>query len=182
MKLLVLGLLTAGAIATAQAAIVDVNFAEGGLTGLAAVPPNASTATGGEVGPIGLRYDDVTNQLDVNLAYGLFGFNPLQGDYTVSHIHQAPAGSSGGVVADLAPIHSASTANSGFYSGSVFLTPAAETALYAGELYINIHSTFAPGGEIRGQLTVVPEPATVGLFSALGLIGFAGYRRRRNQA
>jgi hypothetical protein len=35
--------------------------------------------------------------------------------------------------------------------------------LSQGRAYLNIHSSFAPGGEIRGFLHLVPEPATFGI-------------------
>jgi hypothetical protein len=47
---------------------------------------------------------------------------------------------------------------------------ALETALLQGRTYINIHTTGFPGGEIRGFLGAVPEPATW----AMMLIGFLG--------
>src|SRR5436309_2390804 len=57
----------------------------------------------------------------------------------------------------------------------------AEAALIAGMLsgqtYANIHDVNFPGGEIRGQLQVVPEPGTMLLLIA-GLVPlFACYRR-----
>jgi hypothetical protein len=62
----------------------------------------------------------------------------------------------------------------------------AETALIAGmqagRSYFNIHSTFAPGGEIRGTLQqVVPEPATFSLVGGVLLVA-AVYQLRRKRA
>lgn len=64
---------------------------------------------------------------------------------TAAHIHQAAAGVNGGI------IHPFDSAVSPFRG--VFQLSAAElTALQAGNLYVNVHSTANPGGEIRGQI------------------------------
>lgn len=53
--------------------------------------------------------------------------------------------------------------------------------ILAGQAYINFHTVQFAGGEIRGQLTVVPEPATVLLTAAgIALLGLVQVRRRRN--
>jgi len=51
--------------------------------------------------------------------------------------------------------------------------------ILGGHSYINFHTNQFPGGEMRGNITVVPEPSTAVLLGT-GAIGIAvGYRRRR---
>jgi hypothetical protein len=48
----------------------------------------------------------------------------------------------------------------------------------AGKGYFNLHSSVYPGGEIRGFLEQVPEPATMALLG-IGLMGIGLARRRQ---
>jgi hypothetical protein len=133
-------------------------------------------------------------------------FSDLTGPTTVAHIHCCvdppgtvgvatypstfpgfPAGVTSGSYTSPTPIDLtlASSFTSGFvttFGGGTI--PGAEAALLAGLLagraYLNIHTSFSPGGEIRGFLApvAVPEPATLVL---LGLAGAAAIARRRRQ-
>jgi hypothetical protein len=53
------------------------------------------------------------------------------------------------------------------------------SGLLAGEAYLNIHTTFSPGGEIRDFLTLIPEPGTYALFgSALAALAIVRLRKK----
>jgi hypothetical protein len=51
--------------------------------------------------------------------------------------------------------------------------------LNSGQWYINIHTTTFGGGEIRGLISVVPEPASAALF-VLGGVCAGWYVKRKN--
>ena len=71
----------------------------------------------------------------------------LSGPATAAHIHMAPRGKPGPVIVPLCtPCTSPET-------GTATLTTAQITLLRRAGLYVNVHTTRNPGGEIRGQLT-----------------------------
>lgn len=67
---------------------------------------------------------------------------------TAAHIHEAPAGKNGGVILPLAK-----SGDSGFaVAAGAKLTDAQYAAFKEGDLYVNVHTSANPGGEIRAQL------------------------------
>ena len=108
------------------------------INGASEVDPTTSTATGFG----SFSYDDTTNQLTYDIS-----FSGLSSTETGAHIHQAPVGIDGPVIFTL-PAGSPK-------NGAVMLSASQETSLFAGELYVNIHSTNFPGGEIRGQILIL---------------------------
>ena len=124
------------------------------LTGAQEVPPNLSTATGRAV----LVYDDVTKVLSYEVT-----FSGLSSAETAAHIHgPAPPGISAAVLFALPP--------GSPKVGSVLLNPTQEGYLRDELLYVNIHSTTLPGGEIRGQIVLLTVGGEVMPVSVLELL------------
>ena len=145
--------------------------------------PPPSPATGNELG-LGIMFDSVTKALSFHVGYGsVFGFTDLAGSFGAAHLHVGPVlfpapNAAGGVIGSLAPaFHTPAGPVSGSFFGTLFLTPALEGMLFDNLIYWNIHSTAFPGGEIRGQLVVVPEPSAAMLL-LLGVLAIPLRRRR----
>jgi hypothetical protein len=64
----------------------------------------------------------------------------------------------------------------GSFSSSGTMLPATLQHVLDFNTYINIHTSFRPGGEIRGQL--LPEPSSLGLL-AVGSMALLRRRQRR---
>lgn len=179
---------------TAQAGLVQF-----GAT-LLGVNENPAVVTPGK-GTALVTYDSAAHTLLVEAT-----FSDLIGQTTVAHIHCCadapnnvgvatypgtfpgfPAGVQAGSYIGLIDLTQAASFTAGFLTnfggGTVAGAEAALVqGLYDGKAYFNIHTSFRPGGEIRGFLTPVPEPGSYTLGCLTLAAAFAGYRRRRHTA
>ena len=164
------------------------------LSGANENPSNASLGSGAAV---------VTLDLDLFTMRVQTTFAGLSGNVTAAHIHCCTTAPANVGVASQTPSFSGfphggtfgsydntfdmtltSSWNAAFITANGGTVSTAFTALVtgldAGRAYLNIHSTFAPGGEIRGFLAPVPEPETYAmLLSGLALVGWMAKRQQR---
>jgi hypothetical protein len=153
---------------SARAATIEFSIY---LDGLQETPPVATPATG-----TGSLFLD-----DVSGAYTISGsFQDLIGTSNNAHIH-GPAAVGAGPAGVVVGLTFDFGVTSGDYSGAGVFTPAQMAELIDELYYVNIHSTFRPGGEIRGQIVVVPEPAGFALVG-LGLVALGTAARLRRRA
>jgi len=169
---------------------------ETSLSGLNENPTNDSAGTGTA---------RVTVDLDLFTMRVQTTFSGLTGTVTAAHIHCCvdsptnigvatitpsftgfPHGGTGGTydftydMTLAASYNAAFLNNPSFGNGSVSgAFEALVDGLEAGNrAYLNIHTTYRSGGEIRGHLALVPEPGAYALMLAgLGLVGWVARRR-----
>ncbi len=139
---------------------------EANLDGLQELPPNSSPGYG---------YGDFSlNGAVLTVTEG--SYSSLLGGAATIRLNDAPAGMTGPLVASLTLDTPGNT--DGTFSGQATLTDAQITDLNNDSFYVNITSSVYPGGEIRGQLTAIPEPSTMAL-SGLGILLVIRWRARR---
>lgn len=171
------------------------------LNGASEVVPVTTNGTGNGI----VTLDAIANTMRVQVT-----FSNLTGTTTASHIHSATAlpGTGAAGVATSVPTFpgfplgvtsgsydqtfdmlSLSSYNPAFVTANGGTAASARNALFQGiaegKAYLNIHTSFQPGGEIRGFLTsTVPEPGTFALalsgIGGMGMIGAVRARRRRS--
>lgn len=165
------------------------------LSGGAEVP---SVATPGN-GEAFIVFDDTTGELAWLISFDdLLGPVGVAGAAPTAHIHAVPPGTpdpsatNGGVVILLdstnpGTIISGEGKTTGIFAGAQILDLVGEAGLidqlFAGELYINIHTDAVPSGEIRGQIlgasvSVVPLPIAAWMLLS-GLSGLIVIGRKK---
>jgi len=168
------------------------------MNGTNEVPPNASPGTGSAL----IVYDNVAHTLSLNIVFS--NLSTVGTGTTASHIHCCtaapgtgtagvatttptfagfPLGVTSGTYINTLDLTLASSYNPAFVTANGGSIAASEAALiggaFAGTDYLNIHSSFAPGGEIRGFLTQVPETSSASLVvvGIAALLSFAWIKR-----
>lgn len=117
------------------------------LTGAQEVPPVTTTASGSATFTLSADQTDLT--------YSITAQN-FSSAVTAAHFHLAAPGVNGGVVEDIGANIVGDSAALTIQGTFADLGADELAALLAGNLYVNIHTTNFPGGEIRGQLTAAP--------------------------
>lgn len=110
------------------------------LSGAAEVPPRIGNASGRAVLALSADATKLTYRVTVNDIISI----------TASHIHKAPAGVNGGVIFNLMGSGGFSTQQP--VSGTLDLSTAQVMDLISDNYYVNVHTTSAPAGAIRGQV------------------------------
>jgi len=172
------------------------------LSGASEVPPVGSPGTGNAV----VTVDTVGNTMIVSANFsGLLSTTAAgaPSGTTASHIHCCtlpganagvttavpsfpgfPLGVTSGTFLNTFDLTVASTYNPAFITAQGGLANARVVflnGLQGGLTYFNIHTNAFPGGEIRGQLQTVPEPATMILLGT-GLAAVVGRKLRRRRS
>ncbi len=146
------GILTgACAAAVTFAPIATAHAAKTSFVAVLNAGQEVPVGTSGSFGNAHMTFDPTSDQLCYAISYSALGSAEI-----AAHFHgPAAPGADAGVVADISPPPDGPSPLGSPKQGCVTLDADAAKALKKGLLYINIHSTDEPGGEIRGQVVPV---------------------------
>ena len=137
-------LLAANAILIPGSGALALPHATAKLTGGQEVPPVPTGATG----TASIRLNETRTELTFDITV-----QGLTGPIMLAHFHRGAVGVNGPVVKTIHPLFVGNTATGVWRSTDPEpLTPALVAELFAGNLYVNVHTAMFPGGEIRGQV------------------------------
>jgi hypothetical protein len=152
MKKFLLSFVLSLTIYTASAKLYSISAS---LSGANESPANSATGTGKLTGTI----DNVSNVLNYTIT-----FTGLTGPISGSHFHNAAIGVNGPVIVPF-------SATTSPFTGSATILPTQTAAIFNGNVYVNLHTSAFPGGEIRGQLAIgmeVFDSNTMSVFYGIG--------------
>ena len=162
---------SAAIASSASAGMSTFNFP---ISGDQEVPPVMTDAFG--MGTI--TYDSGSQTFDIDVFIENLPLDDLLGvgpNSTPIHLHNAPAGSNGGIAIDVGNFASFMEDSGGIrLVGTDLPIGSFEDELFNAGLYVNVHTVNVGSGEVRGQ--VIPAPASAAL---LGFAGLGAVRRRR---
>jgi hypothetical protein len=161
----VVGLLAGLILAAAPASAATIDL----TASLDCAQANAGAGTcgagGSGTGSATITFDDVTNTLSWSITW-----SGLSGTATLAHFHgPALPNQNAGIQVGIGVTLPA--------NGAAVLTDQQETDLLGELWYVNVHTDAFPGGEIRGQVLVVPEPGIAAL-AGVGLLFLVARGRR----
>jgi hypothetical protein len=142
-------------LAAGRSALATIRSFEANLDGLQEVPPDASPA----FGLADVTLNDATGA--VSITTGTYQ-DLLGGSTAVTLNGFAAVGSNASVLITLT-LDTPGAATGTFSGGGTLADQAAIDGMIAGNTYINIRSQVFPTGEIRGQVLLTPEPASVAI-------------------
>jgi hypothetical protein len=116
-------------------------FFTANLDGSQENPAVTTTATGTGTFVLNADATELSYSITIN------GLTP-----TAAHFHNAPAGTNGNVVKNLSFINNHATGVWKSSDASQPFTDSLLSELLSGRLYVNVHTSANPGGEIRGQV------------------------------
>jgi hypothetical protein len=154
------------AAAPASAILVDLEAS------MDCAQANAGVGTCG-AGGSGTGTATITLDTDTNLLSWSVSWSGLSGAATLQHFHgpalpNQNAGVQVGIGVDSNPV-----------VGAAVITDQQESDLLNELWYVNLHTTNFAGGEIRGQVLVVPEPSSALLLGA-GVLALVAAPHRRS--